>query len=108
MAIWSTDTNIDAKRYVAASSRYSKSKVRHLTENKIISFETYKRKPIGKNIEEEYAEITKSVEYRPDLVSQEVYSTPDFWWIIMEHNGMKDILEFQAGKIIKLPLNIIR
>lgn len=106
MATWSEETHINARNYVPASSRYANSKVRYLTEDKIIVFETYKRKPVNdKNAK--YAEITKSVEYRPDLVSQELYSTPDFWWRIMELNGMKDILEFKAGKVIRLPSSIL-
>jgi hypothetical protein len=46
------------------------------------------------------------MEYRPDLVSQDKYGLPDFWWKIMEVNGMKDIMDFKAGKTIVLPENV--
>ena len=51
--------------------------------------------------------ITKGSEYRPDLVSFDEYGTIDFWWKIMEVNGIKDILDFAAGRNIRLPNNVL-
>ena len=68
--------------YVVMSSRYMRSKVIYYGDDRKITFT-----------------------YRPDLVSQKVYFTPDYWWRIMEFNGMKDITEFVAGKTIRLPSN---
>lgn len=107
MAHWINSTKVPAKVYVEQTSRYRKSKVIHYTEDKKITFETYKK--MGKPItgKEQWLEITKPVEYRPDLVSEEVYGTPELWWSIMEFNGMKDILEFKAGINVRLPGSIM-
>lgn len=88
-------------------SRYAYSRVREYTENKFFTFEIYKRKTRLKNGSEQFLEITPAVEYRPDLVAYEFYGSPELWWSIMEFNGMKDILEFKAGKNIMLPGNIM-
>jgi hypothetical protein len=40
-------------------------------------------------------------------VSYEFYGTPDYWWRIMELNGMKDIMEFRTGVNIIISGNII-
>lgn len=47
--------------------------------------------------------ITKGVEYRPDLVSYDVYGFVDNWWHIMEVNKIYDIIDFKAGQTIMLP-----
>ena len=52
-------------------------------------------------------EITAELEFRPDLASQDLYGTPDFWWRLLEHNGMRDILEFRAGRNIRIPYDVI-
>lgn len=42
---------------------------------------------------------------RPDLVSQEAYNTPEYWWLICAINNISDPFEqLIAGKIIKLPV----
>jgi len=51
--------------------------------------------------------ITKAFEFRPDLVSYKVYSTPDYWWKILEFNGMMDIFDFKNGRNIRLPSNFV-
>lgn len=56
---------------------------------------------------DQFMEITPEIEYRPDLVSADVYGTPDFWCILMEANGMKDIMEFKKGRNIRLPGNVL-
>ena len=46
-------------------------------------------------------------EYRPDLVSNRVYGTPDFWWRIMEANNIKDVFEFKAGLNLRIPGSVL-
>lgn len=91
-----------AKKYVAASSRYVNANVIQYGEQSYITFETYKRRRHVPSEDDQWLEITKAVEYRPDLVSTEIYGAPDFWWRILEYNGMKDVLEFKAGKNIRI------
>jgi hypothetical protein len=40
-------------------------------------------------------------------MSNQAYGTPDFWWKILEVNGMKDIFEFKSGENIVIPNNIL-
>lgn len=109
MANFSQETSELSSKYVQPTSRYNWSKVRQYTEEKFLTFETYKRKRKGHFREgnAEWLEITANVEYRPDLVSNELFGTPDLWWRIMEHNGMKDIMEFRSGVNIQIPGNIL-
>jgi hypothetical protein len=72
-------------------------------ESKIMTFDTYLRKTYFPKGNEKVMLITKGVEYRPDLVSQDIYGFPDNWWNILEANKMMDIFEFKAGRTILLP-----
>jgi hypothetical protein len=98
-----TITTIPANRFVSQTSRYIKSKVLYYGPNNILTFATYKRGTYPSNPKDRFMVISKTREYRPDLVSFEQYGTVSFWWKIMEANGMKDILEFSAGTNIRLP-----
>lgn len=89
--------------FVTNVSRYSASKVLYYSDEKIITFETYKRKKIKQSKSDQVTVIPPGMEYRPDLLSREKYGIPDFWWKIMEANNMKDIVEFKAGRTIVLP-----
>jgi hypothetical protein len=99
-------TDLRAERFVAQTSRYIDSKVLYYGPQHLITFNTYKRRTYPPNAKDRFMIITKNREYRPDLVSFEEYGTVSFWWKIMEANGMKDILEFEAGKNIRLPGNV--
>lgn len=94
---------IGRDRAVDSLSRYANSIVYFYGEDGKLTFETYKRQPASGNENESSFLITPGVEYRPDLVSSDIFGTPNLWWKIMERNNMKDILEFKAGKTIKIP-----
>lgn len=103
MAIPTQPANINAKNLVTPSSRYVNSNVIYWSESRYITFETYIRKPYVISGNEKVMSISKGVEYRPDLVSFEVYGFPDLWWKIMEANGIADVFDFKAGRTILLP-----
>jgi len=96
-------TNISPRTLVAGGSRYMNQNVIYYGENKFVTFDTYIRKEIVRTGDEQVMMITKGIEYRPDLVSYDVYGFPDAWWRILEANQMKDIWDFVAGKTIFLP-----
>ena len=108
MANYIESTDIRPETFVTFTSRYSDSPVLYYSEKKKITFATYKRKAatMSAGDRDKFMVITKGAEYRPDLVSYDVYGVPDFWWRIMEVNGMKDIMEFKVGTNIRLPMNI--
>lgn len=96
-------TDIRAETLVTGSSRYATRKVIYYGEQKFITFDTYIRTPYEPNGKEKIMVINKGVEYRPDLVSFDFYGSVDYWWKIMEANGIKDIYDFKAGRTILLP-----
>jgi len=102
-----TVANLDKSKFIDAVSRYNKSKIIYYGTNNLITFTTYKKQipPVSPN--DTYTVIPPGgMEYRPDLVSQKVYGSPNFWWKIMEANDIKDIYDFKAGLNIRLPGNV--
>jgi hypothetical protein len=78
----------------------------YYSDSKKITFGSYQKNVPALSDLDKFMVISKGVEYRPDLVSYDNYGTVDFWWRIMEFNGMKDILEFKSGVNIRLPNNV--
>ena len=99
-------TDLRPTDFVTSISRYNSSRVIYYSDEKIITFETYKKKKFVPSPEDQVAVIPPGMEYRPDLVSKEKYGLPDFWWKIMEANGIKDVADFRSGRTIVLPENI--
>lgn len=96
-------TNLRPTDFVTIVSRYADSRVIYYSDEKIITFETYKKKKYQPLSTDQVAVIPPGMEYRPDLVSKDKYGVPDFWWKIMEINNIKDIMDFKAGRTIVLP-----
>lgn len=99
--------NVSINRFTTASSRYRNSKLIYYTENKYITFATYKRDNIYTENNVRYMVINQNYEYRPDLVSYQAYGVADFWWRIMEFNNIKDVFDFKAGLNITIPSEIL-
>lgn len=109
MASKITLTNIDPVRdeLVTKSSRYANSKVIYYGNNNLVTFPTYKRIPIAvDNTLDKFTVVNAGTEFRPDLISQQAYGLPDFWWKILEVNNVMDIFDFKAGLNIRIPANI--
>ncbi len=94
-------TGLKARDFVDAPSRYNKNYIIKYGDK--IAYPIYRKSNVTFSKLDQYYEISKDMEYRPDLVSYNFFAAPDFWWKIMEMNGMKDILEFKAGRTIRLP-----
>ena len=103
MANFFQKTNINPKQFVSSSSRYSNSQVAYWSDHKLLTFTTYKKTAIPVSSQDKYAVITPGVEYRPDLVSQKAYGSPDFWWRILEANDLSDVWQFKSGLNIRIP-----
>lgn len=101
-------SNLVPDLYVVPTSRYLNSRVVYYGSQKKMTFNTYKRQEIPESEDDKYMLITAGYEYRPDLVSQKVYFTPDYWWRIMEANNIKDILDFKSGITVRIPINFQR
>lgn len=96
-------TEINPLSYVNMASRYAESKVLKYSEKGFLTFETYKKKAYTPSSNDMFTVISAGVEYRPDLLSYQIYGVPDFWWRIMEVNGIMDIFDFKAGLTIRIP-----
>lgn len=98
-----TKTNLRPQQFVDAFSRYTESEVIYYGERNLLTFTTYKKRNSAPNDGDRFTVIRPGHEYRPDLVSQEAYGSPNFWWFIMEANGIMDIFDFKGGMNIRLP-----
>lgn len=106
MAIPITYTELSSSRFVTPTSRYSESQVIQYSEQNILTFETYKRKKYITSSKDRFTVITPGYQYRPDLMSNAIYGVSDFWWKLMEVNGIWDIYDFKVGINILIPENI--
>jgi hypothetical protein len=99
--------NIPTSQVVSGLSRYQSQTVIYYGEQKLIAFDTYIRKKYVASGKERVMLLTKGIEYRPDLVSFDVFGTTDAWWKILEANHMQDIWEFKAGTTIIIPDSVL-
>ena len=98
-------TEIKKVNIIDSISRYQKSTVIYYGDAPKTTFEIYKRNKSSTS-SDKVTLISAGWEYRPDLVSFDLFGVPDYWWIIMEENGMKDILEFKSGVTIRIPADL--
>lgn len=96
-------TSIDPLRFVTVSSRYAGSRVFYYTQNRLLTFGIYKKPEIPVSQDDQYYVVNAGTEYRPDLISQMAYGTVDFWWRIMEANGIKDVYQIKSGLNLRIP-----
>jgi len=47
--------------------------------------------------------ITYNDADRLDLVSQRVYGSPNFWWLILSVNGFSIEFDIESGDILRIP-----
>ena len=106
MAVKIEYTNISPRKFVDALSRYDNSSVIYWGDNNLLTFTTYKKHKYPSSNTDRFAVVPSGWAYRPDLVANQAYGAPDFWWRIMEANDIKDIFDFKAGITIRLPGNI--
>jgi len=101
-------TNRRSEDVVPTTSRYAESIMLYYTVGEVtyMTFNTYKKTLMPEESSDKFTTITPGTEYRPDLVSNNAYGTPDFWWRIMEANNIKDIFNFKSGLTIRIPDNI--
>ena len=91
---------------VASSSRYANSTILRYGDASRLTFDLYRKVAIEDSPDDTVAVIPPGMEYRPDLISNQAYGSPDFWWRILEANAMMDIFEFKSGKTIRIPNNV--
>ena len=73
-------------------------------DGKFLDLLTYKGLPA--QADDIYKQIGNTWQYRPDLMSYDLYQTVDYWWVFMVRN--KDVIDdpiwdFTADKMIYIP-----
>lgn len=97
-----------ASGFISPSSRYSSSTAIIYGDAKILTLEIYKRDTKASlSSDDRFTVITPGTEFRPDIVSQKSYGTPEFWWRIMEDNKIFDIFDFRSGLSIRIPGSVL-
>lgn len=63
-------------------------------------------RPIPSQPDDIYMQINKTYEYRPDLLSFDLYQTPTLWWVFYQRNPntlTKPPFDFKQGTQIFIP-----
>lgn len=93
------------------NSRFSRFSFKHATHKgkkvkDLISSDQWKNvQTTFENTPSNLAVVPNGMEGRPDLISNNLYGTPKYWWIICVANNISDPFEqLIAGKKIKIPI----
>ena len=97
------NTNPVKLRLATVSSRYATSPLIYYGTNRYLTYTTYVRKPYIPAKTDKHAVVPAGMEYRPDLISEQAYGSPDYWWKIMEANNMFDVMDLKTGTNIIIP-----
>ena len=98
-----TVTTINPQTFVMPSSRYVNSAVIQYGINNTLTFETYVRPTRAISSTDKFTTVPAGEEYRPDLTSYRAYGTVDYWWLILEFNGIWDIFDYTVGTNLRIP-----
>lgn len=86
--------------------RYNRSSPYADTNQTSWYLDQYEDRPILKFEDDQLIVLTSKYEYKPDLLSHDLYGTPRFWWVFQRRNLelIKDpIWDFKVGLEIQVP-----
>jgi hypothetical protein len=101
-----TNAGLSPANFVSPLSRYADATTIYYGDVNKLTFTTYKRKKVTLSEFDRFTVVNAGTEFRPDLVSLRTYGTVEFWYLIMEVNGIYDITDFVTGLNIRLPNNV--
>lgn len=84
------------------TSRYRKDDIIVDEQRNVIYRETYS-KPLRSRAGSKYFKVTPQYEYRPDLLAEDVYGSPKYWYVILEMNGLTGFEQFVRGLTVIVP-----
>lgn len=93
------------------NSRYRGSTITSVETSEGLQNYTILKLPIQVPETEEdfFIEIDSSNEFRPDMLSFQVYGTPDYGWAIMELNNLRSFKELTLRNRLRIPpLDVIQ
>lgn len=86
-------------------SRYRGATVTQLRKDGDLRDYVVLRKPLNLQETEDdfYITLDQGNQFRPDLISNQVYDVPDFGWAIMEINDIRSFVELKRGVRLRIP-----
>lgn len=86
-----------------STSRYGRGIAAKTRDNK--NFLVLRRPiEIKEDASDVFITVTQEFEKRPDLLSQNVYGTTEYWWVIYEFNNIKDpLFGLKSGQVLRIP-----
>ena len=82
----------------------------NLTDNKFLDVLVYRTIPA--QVDDLYRQVGATYQYRPDLLSYDLYGTVDYWWVFIVRNRdviIDPVWDFKAETRIYIPkLDTIR
>lgn len=58
---------------------------------------------VPENTDDFYITLEQSNEFRPDIISNQVYEDPNYGWAIMEVNNISNFFELKSGTRLRIP-----
>lgn len=93
--------NYCSPRKYQHESRYSK--YRQIVENENTWLETFNSSVIPKTDDDKYHIVTTQQIGRLDLIANQYYNNPSFYWVIALANDIIDPFIIDAGTILRIP-----
>ena len=94
-------------KYLKDNHEYSKlsrySILRVIEDQGQTYLETYNQKFIPVSDDDAYHVVTHREVNRLDIISEDYYGTPDYWWVIALANNMIDPFIVNEGVMLRLP-----
>ena len=92
---------------ITSTSRYKGSTVTTIDNEDVVLLKKLVEVPFTD--EDFYVILEDSTQRRPDIISTEVYGTPEYGWAIMELNGITNFLDLKSGTKLRIPpIDVIR
>lgn len=89
------------RKYVKVS-RYSI--YRQILDNNSDTYlETTNQTPVKESDKDIYHEVLREEENRLDIIANNYYNNPSYWWVIAMANDLVDPFYVEAGSIIRIP-----
>lgn len=95
---------ISPKISTGTLNRY-KNKINLITMNgtRVIEFIKQSQLVLPKGEGDKYYFVDSSKRYRPDLISLEMYGTPNLYWVILACNNLSHPLQVKTNMTLRIP-----
>lgn len=104
--VWysSTLSDISSDRSENTLSRY-RNKIRLTSYSGYTFIEFIKKSQLYLDVssEDQYYFVDASKQYRPDLISNEIYGSPIYYWVILSCNNLISPLQVRTNLTLRLP-----